>query len=1377
MVTFLESLALRSFVILLLTWMAIAWYRHRSAAVMHRIWTLGLIGCLLVPIVTLVSPAWELAVLPARVTSAFPSSTQPISSFSRLPGRRSPSQVLPREVSLLQENQQPRGQQTGLTTPANSSIDTGSQSIELEEIGAIDDVPSALMPPLSSIIYWTWVTVAGLLVFHWLLQWIQVKRMLRRCQPLDSKRWQAMRNEVCDLLHVGRHVTLMSCPHATSPMVTGVFRTCLIVPVRARQWADDRVKMVLLHELAHVKRHDLLTQSIASAACAMNWFNPLAWYARRQMQTLREIACDDQVVTHCEQSADYADTLLDVARTYRHRNLAMTVAMARTPKVEGRILAILDSARNRTGLSRSSALLLVAMFGVLVGATGSLQLKAIAQLPAEAVANSNDEKPVATAKDSPTASSPAAAAEHEDDEAAQEEIRKMRIRVLDDKGDPLANATVGRSVWEIKHTGKFPHKEYQTDERGEVDIEMPQQIRILRLWPSKPKYVGQFLNFAQGTHRNGELIPDSYEFRLQPGKRLSGYVVDTNGDPIVGAKVDVSVANNGFRGPEGLNPKPKVNTWIAEDEDAAVTNELGEWEVLNAPTIRKPDDYEFKLLITHAEFAGDTQRGERQKEQGVTTAQLRDGTAKIVLDRGLKIQGTVRGPSGEPITKGLVVWSSEPYLSDGVNEAPIDAMGRYQSLPLSPGKYPVTVIAPGYAPQQIEIKLDPSSSDLDFELEKGNRIELQFVDKAGAPIPKVEVNVGEWRGTNAIYNERHSDVPNSGIPRKADGKGRYIWEWGPEDAVTYQIFGKGFTDREVTLVASTHPHQVVLDPDLKIYGDVTDKTTGEPIDKFSVIPVKAFRPDFYSTDFRATVAAKAGKFEIEIDSYGQTGNRYMVRIEADGYRTAFSTKSMEVGDPPLHEDFALEPAPALTAKVIGPDGNPATKFTVAVGTATIASSFSVDRQDSSFGIAFNNEVGSSEFQLPATFERQIVRVFNDEGFAEIARSPDEPLGTIRLQPWARVSGRLMQGDKSIPNETVYFRPLENRGLTDARFQNSFYTTTDTDGNFQFNRLPPMTGSVSASLGPWRASEMTSAQSIPIDLKPGEHRKLQLGLEGIPVVGKVVAKGRDNSALSKQYSLNYLISRQPGMSLPQGERPLEFASDQNLDAEVLHSDDFGKWLNTKHRYFVKLADDGALQIDGVPPGDYDLVIQLYEEPAGCLVETIGEKIVPVTVTAGTSESKVHDIGTVEVECRTGPRVGSDMRAFKFVDTEGRRRAVNDMEGQFVLFHVWASWCTPCLRTMPNLKATIESHSQSPLAVVGLNIDEDAAKAKKLAMTGDWNWAMNYVGPNSAIARQLAVSSAPAYYLIGPDGKLVMSSSQWSDIQQSLTEALANFSSKR
>lgn len=109
-------------------------------------------------------------------------------------------------------------------------------------------------------------------------------------------------------------------------------------------------------------------------------------------------------------------------------------------------------------------------------------------------------------------------------------------------------------------------------------------------------------------------------------------------------------------------------------------------------------DYKFRLSVTHPDFAGDTNWGGLQAKQGITVEQLRAGTAKLVLDRGRAISGTITGPDGKPVTKGLVVWSDNTYFAKGVNEAQINAEGKYKTLQLTPGEYPITVLAPGFAP-------------------------------------------------------------------------------------------------------------------------------------------------------------------------------------------------------------------------------------------------------------------------------------------------------------------------------------------------------------------------------------------------------------------------------------------------------------------------------------------------------------------------------------------------------------------------------------------------------------------------------------------------------------------------------------------------------
>jgi thiol-disulfide isomerase/thioredoxin len=130
----------------------------------------------------------------------------------------------------------------------------------------------------------------------------------------------------------------------------------------------------------------------------------------------------------------------------------------------------------------------------------------------------------------------------------------------------------------------------------------------------------------------------------------------------------------------------------------------------------------------------------------------------------------------------------------------------------------------------------------------------------------------------------------------------------------------------------------------------------------------------------------------------------------------------------------------------------------------------------------------------------------------------------------------------------------------------------------------------------------------------------------------------------------------------------------------------------------------------------------------------------------------------------------MRAFKFTDTSGRVRFIDDMQGRYVLLHSWATWCAPCLQSMPMLQAAVEKYSSAPLTAVGLNVDEDATAAKTMVETRGWGWAHNYLGADSELMRQLAVSSVPSYYLIGPDGSLVGSANEWEKVEELLKNSL-------
>ena len=172
------------------------------------------------------------------------------------------------------------------------------------------------------------------------------------------------------------------------PMAAGIFTPSVLMPEDANRWPLERLRIVLLHELAHVKRRDCLTHVIAQLACALHWFNPLAWIAARHIRTERERACDDLVLACGTRGSDYAEELLEIARVMRGGRYpallaGATLAMAHRSQLEGRLMAILDPRVPRSGVSPVTAALAVAAVACALPALAAMQPWAVATVEAQ----------------------------------------------------------------------------------------------------------------------------------------------------------------------------------------------------------------------------------------------------------------------------------------------------------------------------------------------------------------------------------------------------------------------------------------------------------------------------------------------------------------------------------------------------------------------------------------------------------------------------------------------------------------------------------------------------------------------------------------------------------------------------------------------------------------------------------------------------------------------------------------------------------------------------------------------------------------------------------------------------------------------------------
>jgi len=194
---------------------------------------------------------------------------------------------------------------------------------------------------------------------------VRTVRMVRQARPAPHA--QAMADTVRCALGIDRPVRALESPGAAVPMTWGSLRPVVLLPEAARHWPAERLHAVVLHELVHVRRHDILAQLAAQAACCLYWFHPLVWLAARELRKERERACDDAVLSGGVPAPDYAGHLLELARVLvERRSLADAPAMAETGDLEDRVRAVLDGSRNRAPLNRRLAVTVAAVACALV---------------------------------------------------------------------------------------------------------------------------------------------------------------------------------------------------------------------------------------------------------------------------------------------------------------------------------------------------------------------------------------------------------------------------------------------------------------------------------------------------------------------------------------------------------------------------------------------------------------------------------------------------------------------------------------------------------------------------------------------------------------------------------------------------------------------------------------------------------------------------------------------------------------------------------------------------------------------------------------------------------------------------------------------------
>ncbi len=343
MTPFIGALLAKLTLILALGLIVAATLRSLSPSFRHLVLVGTLASSLALPFAMVMSPQWNVPVLPRSFSSVLPSAS----------GQAAASSANARKSNSVASSGGLRG-----VTDARVS----NSALTAKVIGASAAQPtSATRGILASLSLLPLLPLLWALGFVAVVAWLAIGRFgLRRIAasawPLNSSDWSGILDEERNHARVIKPVLLYSSSVVSTPLTWGSHAPVILLPEDALDWPEAHRRIVLRHELAHVARGDSFTQLVAGFVCALYWFHPLVWIAERRLRAECERACDDNVVSLGTPAAEYAAHLLEVARSARAFGAPgfLSVAMARPSQLEGRLLAVLSESRRRVSLSRGA---------------------------------------------------------------------------------------------------------------------------------------------------------------------------------------------------------------------------------------------------------------------------------------------------------------------------------------------------------------------------------------------------------------------------------------------------------------------------------------------------------------------------------------------------------------------------------------------------------------------------------------------------------------------------------------------------------------------------------------------------------------------------------------------------------------------------------------------------------------------------------------------------------------------------------------------------------------------------------------------------------------------------------------------------------------
>jgi bla regulator protein BlaR1 len=384
-----------------------------------------------------------------------------------------------------------------------------------------------------------WLAGAVVLGAHVIMVSVRVARRFRGLPEVSDSEVLAVLQECRARMQVRTRFPLVESVDVRSPALHGVFRPRLLLPADfTRSFSLAELHFVFLHELAHLKRRDVLMNWVVAVLQVVHWFNPLLWLGFMRWRADRELACDALALETVGEgrNREYGRTILRLLESFTDR--------VATPGLVG-ILEDKRQLRQRIGMIASfvparrwslTAILLLVGLGVDCLTDAQAPRGKATKTSAAVDSSTGTTKDAAESHEARRRADPLPTANGTNGPAQYLTV----IVIVAETGKPIADAEVFASIgdWRKAQPQQF------TDAQGRCVVQVPVPPAELRGWMGNmnisvrhPDYASRGVVWTSSGGDVHAMLPNEVTLRLENGIPIGGVVCDEAGSPLSGVKV------------------------------------------------------------------------------------------------------------------------------------------------------------------------------------------------------------------------------------------------------------------------------------------------------------------------------------------------------------------------------------------------------------------------------------------------------------------------------------------------------------------------------------------------------------------------------------------------------------------------------------------------------------------------------------------------------------------------------------------------------------------------------------------------------------------------------------------------------------------------